>query len=246
MRMVTAGVITRAAALEATDAPLPTRRRAFPAVAPHLAVRLAQLVPLAPLAAGRTPPGGASLGRTEPEALPRDATTLDAALQRRLERWAVRQAESIPAPASFAVLIADNRNREVLAYLGSADARDVRRQGAVDMIRAVRSPGSTLKPFIYGLALDAGVITPDTVLDDRPSWFGAYSPTNFSENFAGEVTVREALQRSLNVPAVLVLDRLGAARGYAALRQTGIPLRYRGDAARPGLPLALGGVGLGG
>jgi len=222
-RMVTAGVLTQAAATEAATAPLPTRRRAFPASAPHLAARLA----------GSSSPGSAVPGMT----------TLDAPLQRRLERWAVRQAGIIPPPASFAVLIADNRTRAVLAYLGSPDALDARRQGAVDMIRAVRSPGSTLKPFIYGLAFDAGVITPETVLNDRPSWFGTYSPTNFSEDFAGEVTAREALQRSLNVPAVLVLDRLGAERGYAALRQTGIPLRYRGDAARPGLPLALGGVG---
>jgi penicillin-binding protein 1C len=218
MRMVAAGVLRPDTAAEATAAPLPTRRLPFPAQAPHLAARLTN--------------GTAAV-----------STTLDARLQQRLERWAQQQAALIPPPASFAVLVADNRRRVALAWLGSPDVHAAARQGAVDMVRAVRSPGSTLKPLIYALALDAGVITPTTVFDDRPSWFGSYHPQNFGETFAGQVPLSVALQRSLNVPAVLTLDRLGAARGYAALRQTGITLRWRGPDAQPGLPLALGGVG---
>src|SRR5262249_58725427 len=96
------------------------------------------------------------------------------------------------------------------ACVGSADYFDARRAGQVDMTSAVRSPGSTLKPFIYGLGFEDGLIHPDTLIEDRPVRFGGYAPENFDLNFQGMVTVRRALQLSLNVPAVAVLDKIGA------------------------------------
>src|SRR5262249_62173623 len=96
------------------------------------------------------------------------------------------------------------------ACVGSADYFDARRAGQVDMTSAVRSPGSTLKPFIYGLGFEDGLIHPDTLIEDRPVRFGGYAPENFDLNFQGMVTVRRALQLSLNVPAVARLRQVRA------------------------------------
>ena len=132
---------------------------------------------------------------------------------------------------------------EVRARVASADYFDLRRAGQVDMTQALRSPGSTLKPFIYGLGFEDGVIHPDTLIDDRPSRYGGYVPENFDLTFQGVVTVRRALQLSLNVPAVAVLNRIGVSRLGARLSQAGAVLILpKGEA--PGLAMGLGGVGV--
>jgi penicillin-binding protein 1C len=131
----------------------------------------------------------------------------------------------------------------VRARVGSSDYFDLRRYGQVDMTRAIRSPGSTLKPFIYGLGFEDGFIHPETLIDDRPARYGAYAPENFDLTFQGTVSVRHALQQSLNVPAVAVLDRVGASRFAARIAQGGGTLVLpKGEA--PGLAMALGGVGV--
>ena len=108
------------------------------------------------------------------------------------------------------------------------------------MTQALRSPGSTLKPFIYGLGFEDGIIHPETLIDDQPVRYGDYAPQNFDLTFQGTVTVRRALQFSLNVPAVAVLDRVGASRFAARLTQAGASLVLpRGEA--PGLAIGLGG-----
>ncbi|MCK5621817.1 MAG: penicillin-binding protein 1C, partial [Alphaproteobacteria bacterium] len=114
--------------------------------------------------------------------------------------------------------------------------------GQIDMIQAVRSPGSTLKPFIYGMAFDDLMIHPETVVADMPTRYGNYTPENFLKVYRGEVTIREALQHSLNIPAVTVLQRVGPRRVDARLRGVGTRLEYGGE-GEPGLPLALGGLG---
>ncbi len=81
----------------------------------------------------------------------------------------------------------------------------------------MRSPGSTLKPFIYGLAFEDGFLHPETLIDDRPIRYGSYAPENFDQTFQGTVTVRKALQLSLNVPAIAVLDKVGTDRLAARL-----------------------------
>jgi penicillin-binding protein 1C len=144
---------------------------------------------------------------------------------------------------SVAIVALDNATGEVLARVASSDYFDQRRAGQVDMTQALRSPGSALKPFIYGLAFEDGLAHPETLIEDRPVRYGAYAPENFDFSFQGTVTVLRALQLSLNVPAVALLDRVGASRLSARLAQAGAPLVLpKGEA--PGLAMALGGVGI--
>jgi penicillin-binding protein 1C len=111
------------------------------------------------------------------------------------------------------------------------------------MTAAVRSPGSTLKPLVYGLAFEAGLAHPDTLIEDRPTRFGIYVPKNFDQDWHGTVTIRMALAQSLNIPAVKVLEALGPARLYGRLTQAGVtPVLPKG--AEPSLAIALGGLGL--
>ena len=134
-------------------------------------------------------------------------------------------------------------NRAVRAAVGSAGLD--RPGGWIDMTRAVRSPGSSLKPFIYGFAFDDGVAAPDTVLDDSPRRFADYQPENFDRVFHGRVTAREALSHSLNVPAVELLQKVDPASFEARLAAIDVRLvRPKSQLRTPGLALALGGVGI--
>jgi len=167
-------------------------------------------------------------------------TTLDAGLQARLEQLLADRLNTLPDANSVAALVVDNRTLEVRGYVGSADFTDTRRGAHVDMVRAYRSPGSTLKPFLYGMALDEGLIHSESLLIDAPQNFGGYAPGNFQADFSGPVSVSEALQRSLNVPAVDLLERLGPERFAGQLRNAGLRLRMPANAA-PNLSLILGG-----
>ncbi|MBI3900093.1 MAG: penicillin-binding protein 1C [Gammaproteobacteria bacterium] len=169
-------------------------------------------------------------------------TTIDYDMQWALEQMMRDRLERLPEYASLAVLVVDNRDLKVRAYLGSGDVLNDARYGHVDMVRAIRSPGSTLKPFIYGAALDDGLIHSESLLADVPTSFAGYQPSNFQGGFYGPVSVREALQRSLNVPAVDVLDRLGPERFAGILRNGGLKLELpNGD--KPNLSVILGGAG---
>jgi penicillin-binding protein 1C len=191
---------------------------------------------LAPLAAERLRQQARRAGRTQAVI----ATTLDAGLQVRLEQLLADRLNTLPETASLAALVVDNRTLEVRGYVGSADFGDAHRGAHVDMVRAHRSPGSTLKPFLYAMALDEGLIHSESLLIDAPQNFGGYAPGNFQADFSGPVSVAEALQRSLNVPAVDLLDRLGPERFAGRLRHAGLRLRLPANAA-PNLSLILGG-----
>ncbi len=169
-------------------------------------------------------------------------TTLDAGLQRALERLARSERHWLGGDADLAALVVRNRDHAILGYLGSADFFGP--GGMVDATRAVRSPGSTLKPFIYGLAIDDGLILPGTLIDDRTLRIGTYAPHNFDHRLHGEVTAARALQQSYNLPAVALLARVGPARFAATLQAAGITLHWPPGSDGPGLPLALGGVGI--
>ena len=169
--------------------------------------------------------------------------TIDGGLQRSLEKLARERAETLGADMSVAIVVVDNATGEVLARVASPDYFDVRRAGAVDLTQAVRSPGSALKPFIYGLGFEDGLIHPESLIEDRPIRYAGYAPENFDLTFQGTVTVRRALQLSLNVPAVAVLDAVGPSRLVARLAQAGAPLELQKSEA-PGLALGLGGVGV--
>ena len=169
--------------------------------------------------------------------------TLDSSLQKTLEALARDRAMAQGPNISVAIIAVDNESGDVLARVGSSDYFDERRAGQVDMTRAVRSPGSTLKPFIYGLAFEDGFVHPESLIDDRPIRFGSYAPENFDMTFQGTVPVRKALQLSLNVPAIALLDRVGSSRLSSRLKQAGGNLVLPKDEA-PGLAMGLGGVGI--
>ena len=111
------------------------------------------------------------------------------------------------------------------------------------MATAVRSPGSTLKPFIYGLAFEAGLAHPEMLIEDRPVRFGTYQPKNFDEGYHGTVSIREALSQSFNIPAVRVLARVGPGKLVGRFRRAGVMARFP-DKSEPTLAMALGGTGL--
>ncbi|HSY57717.1 MAG TPA: penicillin-binding protein 1C [Bradyrhizobium sp.] len=220
-RMVEDGVVSDADAALAKAVPVPRLRKPMPILAPHSA-------------------DNAMLSVRD---VPVIALTLDAGLQQALEGLARDRAIALGTNISVAILAIDNASGDVLARVGSPDYFDDRRAGQVDMTRAVRSPGSTLKPFIYGLAFEDGFVHPESLIDDRPIRFGSYAPENFDMTFQGTVPVRKALQMSLNVPAIALLDRVGASRLSSRLKQAGANLELPKDEA-PGLAMGLGGVGI--
>ncbi|MDD5031150.1 MAG: penicillin-binding protein 1C [Rhodoferax sp.] len=189
---------------------------------------------LAPLAAERL------RQQRQPDGPALIQSTLDAGLQARLEQVLLDRVSSLPDHVSIAALVVENQNLQVRGYAGSADFSDPRRAAHVDMVRAFRSPGSTLKPFLYAMALDQGLVHSESLLIDAPQNFGGYAPGNFQADFSGPVSLSEALQRSLNVPAVEMLDRIGPERFAAQLRQAGLRLRMPANAS-PNLSLILGG-----
>ncbi len=177
---------------------------------------------------------------------PADTThrlTIDARLQTSLEALAAERVAQIDRRLSAAILVIDNTTGEVLAHVGSPAFLGQERAGAIDMTAALRSPGSALKPFIYALAFESGLAHPETLLDDRPSRYGIYQPENFDLVFQGTITARKALQLSLNLPAVELLNVLGPSRLLARLKQADIPVALPKDAA-PGLAIGLGGLGI--
>ncbi len=218
-RMRTHGRMTAAEIRAALTEPLPTGMRPFPKLAPHLTDRVHAL---------------------DPDAAIHDLT-LDATLQSRLEPLVAKAAAQAGSRVSGALLVADYHNGDILASIGSAGYEDAR-QGFVDMTTALRSPGSTLKPLVYGLAFDQGLVHPETLISDSPVMFGRYSPQNFDGVFRGDIRVREALQLSLNIPVVRLTNELGPARVMAALKQAETKPELSGGA--PGLAISLGGVGI--
>jgi len=169
-------------------------------------------------------------------------TTLDLPLQVALERLSGQLLQGLPQRASLAILIADAQSREIRALVGG-DWRNTDRSGSIDLTRAVRSPGSALKPFIYAMAFAEGIAAPNALVSDLPQRYGDYAPENFDRDFSGTLTAAEALQRSLNMPAVALLEQIGPLRFASELRHAGAPLRLPNH-ARPALPLALGGAGI--
>jgi penicillin-binding protein 1C len=220
-KMIRAGVISEADAAEAEAEDLPARAP-FPALAWHVAGELA---------------------RAAPKSQASVETTLDARLQSRLEPLAAAAARAQGPDATAAIVVVEIKGRAVRAAVGSAGL--TRPGGWIDMTLAERSPGSSLKPFIYAFAFESGLAAPDTEVDDSPRRFADYQPENFDRVFHGKVTVREALTNSLNVPAVATLEKVGAGNFEARLASAGVTL-IRPVSARtePGLAIALGGVGM--
>lgn len=219
-RAVTFTHLTEAQIAWARDEPIPTERRNFPALAAHLADR----------AINERPTQGTH------------HLTIDADLQQQMERLATRAMTDLGPQMSAAIMVMDHATGALLASVGSPDYTDLAREGFVDMTQAIRSPGSTLKPLIYGLAFDAGVLHPQTLVQDRPISIAGYAPQNFDAAFRGEVTAATALQRSLNIPAVTLLNEVGPHHMLAAMGRAGMEVSLP-DGEEPGLAIALGGLG---
>jgi penicillin-binding protein 1C len=168
-------------------------------------------------------------------------TTLDADLQAGVEALATRELRWLGADADVAAIVIRNRDRAVLAYLGGV--RFMAPGGMVDMVRARRSPGSALKPFIYAMAFDAGLAAPGTILPDDAFRLGGYAPRDFDRVDHGAVTAAEALRQSLNRPAVRLLSRLGPARFDSAVARAGVHLVLP-PGGEVSAALALGGAGI--
>jgi penicillin-binding protein 1C len=220
-RVAAAGVVPRDEIARAKMQGVPHARKELPMLAPHSADQIVS---------------------AEPDRYIH-RLSIDASLQKTLQELARARARSPGPQVSVAILAVDNATGEVRARVGSADFFDGRRAGQVDMTRALRSPGSTLKPFIYGLGFEDGLIHPETLIDDKQVRFGNYMPENFDLTFQGTVSVRRALQFSLNVPAVAVLNKVGVSRLSARLTQAGAALVLPTGEA-PGLAMGLGGVGI--
>jgi penicillin-binding protein 1C len=183
----------------------------------------------------------AILQRPRPASIHSVNTTLDLRSQRTLERVIttyVREHSNIGIRNAAALLV-DYRDLSVRAMIGSADFFDADIEGQVNGTLAKRSPGSALKPFIYALAIDQGVIHPQTVLKDTPTAFGPFNPENFDGRFVGPITAREALIRSRNVPALTLASQLSTPSFYQFLRSAGIS--RMASEKHYGLALTLGG-----
>lgn len=220
-RLAVARIVGEGEAERASAAAVPRDRLGLPAFAPHLA----------------------QAARTK---FPRQhviGSTLRRGIQSELEALARHAADKIGDKVSVAIVMADSTTGDILADVGSADFLDSSRRGWVEMSRAIRSPGSTLKPFIYGLAFENGLVSQETIIEDRPADFSGYRPRNFDMQYQGDVSIRQALQLSLNVPAVKLLDAVSPAALMVRFRRASVSLALP-KSEPPGLAIALGGAGV--
>ena len=219
-RAIEDGLIDADQAHAARTEPVPATRKPFPALAAHLSDRARMSDPSAQT----------------------HRLTLDRSLQIALETLAAEVVAGKGDRLQIALVVADHQTGEILASVGSASFTEDARAGYVDMTQALRSPGSTLKPLVYGLAFDEGLAHPETLIEDRPSDFSGYRPQNFDRQYRGTIRAREALQQSLNIPVVALTEALGPARLLTALDRAGV--RYEMPEGQPGLAIALGGIGV--
>jgi penicillin-binding protein 1C len=221
-RAVERAIITSEEAEAAKREIIPSARRPFPMLAAHAAEEASDADPQLRVI----------------------KLSIDARLQAKLEDLARQSVERLGPKLSAAIVAIDNGTGEIRARVGAADYLSNERDGSIDMSRAPRSPGSALKPFIYALAFESGLAHPETVLFDRPARYGAYTPENFDLGYEGTVTARRALQMSLNLPAIELLDEIGPARFLARLHGAGATIALPKDAPPPGLAIGLGGLGV--
>ncbi|WP_089173622.1 penicillin-binding protein 1C [Bosea sp. AS-1] len=221
-RVERAGIATASEVAAAREEEIPTERRPFPNLSPHVAEQVVAEAPEQRV----------------------HRLSLDARLQKSLEGLARERSLGLAPQVSIAILAVDNETGTVRASVGGVDYFAAERAGSLDLTRALRSPGSALKPFIYALAFDNGIAHPETMLEDRPARYGAYVPENFDMTFQGMVSARKALQLSLNVPAVELLSALGPQRFLSRLRDAGVSIAMPKEGGAPGLAVGLGGLGI--
>ncbi|HEX2590941.1 MAG TPA: penicillin-binding protein 1C, partial [Rhizomicrobium sp.] len=219
-RMVTENIVTQGDATVAMREGVAYQRQAMPLHAPHLAQRL--------VLAEKT--------KT------RIVSTIDGDVQASVERLVATESTYMDDGAGMAIVVVDNKTRGVVAYVGGTNYWGA--AGQIDLARSPRSPGSALKPFIYGMAFDDLFLHPATLMSDQATQFGDYAPRDFSGGFQGQVSATQALRMSLNIPAVMALERVGPLRFTLNLTNAGAQIVFPTRDAAPSLPVALGGLGI--
>lgn len=221
-RMSNRGIIDQPTFRLAVSEPIPDHEIPFPLAAPHLAQLLKN----------RSDIRNAN-----------SRTTIDLKIQRQMERIVRQHADYLATLGirNAAAIIVETGSGKIKAYVGSQDFFDAESGGQVDGIQSARSTGSILKPFLYALSFDDGIILPSTLLKDVPSYFGSFSPSNANRKYSGLVTAKEALVRSLNVPAVRLLFTYGYYSFFIFLKEAGLTTLFR-PPDDYGLPLILGGA----
>ncbi|MFN8259712.1 MAG: penicillin-binding protein 1C [Chitinophagales bacterium] len=208
---------------DALEEPLIAFRRSPPKYAPHFCIRMKKQYPSQPII----------------------ATHLNYNMQLEVEEIVQNYSKVLQFKEikNAAVYIIDNQKHQVVAYVGSPDFYNAANLGQVDGVKAIRSPGSTLKPMIYGIAFDKGLYTPRTVISDVPIDFDGYTPENYDEHFHGQVALSDALAQSLNIPAVKVLHDIEVKSLTNVLDRLNFR-QIQKDKDKLGLSTALGGCGV--
>ncbi|HEY5920358.1 MAG TPA: penicillin-binding transpeptidase domain-containing protein, partial [Kofleriaceae bacterium] len=226
-KLVDAGVFdahdTQAAVAEAAVVAPPTKMRPMPRNAPHAAVWL----------------------RDKSPSQTRIRSTLDAGAQKLAEQVVALHAHDLQRKHIYnaAVVVVDHKTREVVGLVGNLDFTDFKHGGQIAMFKRARSPGSTLKPLLYSLAIDRGLALPEHLVADVPVEYGTYRPHNFDGDYAGLVTLRDSLSKSLNVPFVELLQDIGVEPFIADLQRSGVS-PARAKHGEYGLSLIAGGIEL--
>lgn len=218
-----AGVFKKEDVADALEEPLSIKRREAPKIAPHFAMRMRNVYPQTPII----------------------KTTLDLGMQQQVQQLTYNYIRRLYYQhiRNAAVLVVNNRTRQVEAYVGSADFSNADDGGQVDGIMAYRSPGSTLKPLLTAAAFDKGLLTPKMKITDVPTNFMGYSPLNYDKHCNGFITVEYALGFSLNIPFVKILNKYGISNFTKQLSDAGFSL-FKDPKRKYGLSLILGGCGV--
>lgn len=216
-------VFSAEAIRDAREEPLTAKRNVLPKIAPHISFRLKQ----------------------ENKNLNIIHSSVDLNSQLKVEAIVYNYIQQLYQNniKNAAALVLDNETMQVVSYVGSADFYNNEDGGQVDGIQAVRSPGSTLKPLLYGMAIDKGLLTPKTIISDVPVNFSGYQPQNYQESFNGNVSMEYALSNSLNIPAVKVLDKMQPFSFIETLSNAGFE-QIKKDKTSLGLSTVLGGCGV--
>ena len=217
------GIASASLVEDALTEPLEAKRNELPRMAPHISIRLHQLFPQKPVI----------------------HTTINLSHQQTLLGIAksYTQRLSVYGIYNCAVLVINNKTHTIESYIGSPDFNDMLHAGQVDGIQAIRSPGSTLKPLVYSIAFDDGLLTPKSVIADVPVNYAGYSPENYNSKYNGNVTVEFALSNSLNIPAVKTLNMVGLESLIDKMREAGFGQAVN-SANTLGLSVVLGGCGV--
>lgn len=220
-RFAADGVFSKKEIEDALAEPLLARRQEVPRLIPHLAYRLKSSFNTHSITA-----------------------TIDRNTQLKIEKLTADYVRTLSLNNinNAAVMVMDNQTRDVIAYVGSQDFYDSAHAGQVNGVAAIRQPGSTLKPLLYGLCMDEGLLTPKMTINDVPVNYSGYAPENYDQKFHGAVTLEYALEHSLNIPSVKMLQQLGKDKLIHRLSLAGFR-QVAKDQNKLGLSMILGGCG---